>query len=392
MNKLLLIILISSLFSCQRDNWELKVQNSLSAYRTELDSFRHEFGGSCDMPDVKWFQFGMGNRTKIIYKHGALINAITTDTLFKWSVSKEYILPAEYTVILKTINGSWISITEDSSSVKITEDSKCKVIPGTESFIKLPDFENFKYPGIMRVLHQEILINIIYGMPVPNFYVYSKPWRRDAAMMAMCLNITGNIGLIKDWTLSLSDPYDRNNAGETEADNLGQTLYILSFFSDSTSKLVSQILKEVNKFEVKEKSGTYIKGRSDFHEVPVYQTKWLKYGLKSMKIPDKYIIPDIADNYSALFWWDYKEHYVPGVDANDRKRYSYLGWACDHFHGEKKSPISNRDYPLTWEIKASQANYKGMATVDSTYVHEQNSSPHTWHASEIFLYLLEIKK
>ena len=126
--------------------------------------------------------------------------------------------------------------------------------------------------------------------------------------------------------------------------------------------------------------------------MPVYQTKWLKYGLKSMKLPDKYIIPEIADDYSALFWWDYKEHYVPGNDANDRKDYPYLGWACDHFHGEIKSPISNRDYPLTWEINASQAKYSGIATVDSAYVNDQNSSPHTWHASEIFLYLLEIKK
>lgn len=380
------------LFSCKGENKELKIQNLLSAYRIELDSFRHEFGGSYNMPDVKWFQFGMGNRTKIIYKHGALINAITADTLYKWSISKEYILPAEYKVVLKTTDGNWVSISEDSVSVKITEDSKCKIIQGTEYTIKLPDFNSYKYPGIMRVLHHEILMNILNGEPVPNFYVYSKPWRRDGAMMAMCLNVSGNIGLIKNWALSLTDPYDRNNAGEIEADNLGQTLYILSFFTDSTNKLVCQILKEIKKFEVKEKLGTYIKGRSDFHEAPVYQTKWLKYGLKSMHITDKYVIPEITDNYSALFWWDYKEHYVAGVDADDRKNYSYLGWACDHFHGEKKSPISNRDYPLTWEIKASQANYKGIAIVDSVYANEQNSSPHTWHASEIFLYLMELKK
>ena len=67
------------------------------------------------------------------------------------------------------------------------------------------------------------------------------------------------------------------------------------------NKLVSLILEEVKKFEVIEVTGIYIKGRSDFHEVPVYQT-------------------------------------------------------------------NNRDYPLTWEIKASQAKYSGMATVDSAYV------------------------
>jgi len=395
MKKLILFLLII-FHSCQNNNEKLKIPKALKDYRVELESFRDEFGGSRNMPDVKWFQFGMGNRTKLIYKNGALINAITTDTLYKWQVAEEYILPAEYKVILKTNKGNWISIIEDSASVKIYEDSISKVILGTENRLKLPDFKNYKYPKIMKVLHHEILINIINGLPLPNFYVYAKPWRRDAAMMTMCLNATGNTGLIKDWALSLTDPYDRNNAGETEADNLGQTLYILSFFSDKNNKLVRQILKEAKKFEVIEEKGIYIRGRSDFHEAPVYQTKWLKYGLKSMKLPDKYIIPEIADDYSALFWWDYKEHYVPGNmfrsnDANDRKKYPYLGWACDHFHGEKKSPISNRDYPITWEIKASQANYSGMASIDSAYVNDQNSSPHTWHTCEILLYLLDIK-
>jgi hypothetical protein len=211
-------------------------------------------------------------------------------------------------------------------------------------------------------------------------------------MMAMCLKATGNLGLIEKWALSLSDPYDRNNAGESEADNLGQTLYILSFFTDSRNRFVDSILKEVRKYDFSDVKGTYIKGRSDFHEAPVYQTKWLKFGLKAMNLPDKYIIPEIADNYSALFWWDYKGSYTPCKDADDKQDYPYLGWACDHFHGEKKSPISNRDYPLTWEINASQAIYKGMAIVDSAYVNAKNSSPHTWHASEIFLYLLEIMR
>ena len=69
-------------------------------------------------------------------------------------------------------------------------------------------------------------------------------------MMAMCLEVTGNINLIKEWALSLSDPYDRNNGGETEADNLGQTLFILSFFTDRNHPLVAKILKESRKYEV----------------------------------------------------------------------------------------------------------------------------------------------
>ncbi len=156
--------------------------------------------------------------------------------------------------------------------------------------------------------------------------VYKKPWRRDGAMMAMCIKSTGNINLIRNWVLSLTDPYDRNNNGETEADNLGQTLFILSFFVDKNYPLVSKVLNEVKKFEVKGVEGKYIKGRSDFSEKPVYQTKWLKYGLKALSLPDDYVIPNVEDNYSALFWLDYKDK-EGKKDANDKNNYPYLGWA-----------------------------------------------------------------
>ena len=254
----------------------------------------------------------------------------------------------------------------------------------------LPDFKQYKYPSILKVLHQEILLNIIDGKPVPNFFTYKTPWRRDGAMMAMCLEITGNISLIKEWALSLSDPYDRNNGGETEADNLGQTLYILSFFTDKNYPLVAKILAETNRVEITTLEGKYLRGLTDGHEVPAYQTKWLKFGLKALNLPDDYTIPQVEDDYSALFWWDYRDSYKPGTkDADEKDKYPYLGWACDNFHGIKTSPISNRDYPLTWEIEASQADYKGMAMIDEKYVAAKNSSPHTWHASEVFLYLLK---
>jgi hypothetical protein len=367
-------------------------EESLQKYRKSLKAFRLEFGGTRIMPEVNFFLFGMGNRTKLIYKDGILKNAVSGEILRKWNVAREIIVPPDYSVWLTLSDGSLVAIHEDENAVWIAEDKRKIAVFGTESGLLLPDFKEFKYPQILKVLHQEILINIIESNPVPNFFVYKNPWRRDAAMMAMCLKATGNISLIKEWALSLSDPYDRNNAGETEADNLGQTLFILSFFTDSNYPLVSKILEEVKKYEVQDKGGKYIKGRSDFHEVPVYQTKWLKFGLKALNLPDDYTIPLVEDDYSALVWWDYKDYYKQGTkDANNKDKYPYLGWACDNFHGKKSSPISNRDYPLTWEIEASQADYKGMAMVDEKYVNAKNSSPHTWHASEVFLYLLKIK-
>ena len=69
-----------------------------------------------------------------------------------------------------------------------------------------------------------------------------------------------------------------------------------------------------------------------------------------------------------------------------------VGWACDHFHGQRRSPISDRDYPLTWEVAASQARYQGMALVSEEYVKRKLAAPHTWHGAEVFLYLFEAKR
>ena len=139
---------------------------------------------------------------------------------------------------------------------------------------------------------------------------------------------------------------------------------------------------------MKQDGNTYIKGRSDFADHPVYQTKWLKYGLRALGLPDPYTIPKVADGYSSLFWMDYKDTYVKSKDHDDRGPYPYLGWACDHFHGVRKSPLGNRDYPLTWEQNASEADYAPLEIKDPVFVGKKLSDPHTWHAAEAFLYLL----
>jgi hypothetical protein len=370
-----------------------KNSNKLEDYRTELKRFRAEFGSNVTMPNIKFFMFGMGNRLKMIYKRGLLINSLTGDTLKKYDVADELIIPPEYTVYLKLKNCRTVIIRENEEGVWIVEGKSPKRIQGTETPVLLPDFKTYSYPSIMKVLHHEILINILDSKPLPNFLVYDNPWRRDAAMMAMCLKATKNLGLIKDWVLSLNDPYDHNNNGEAEADNLGQTLYLLSLFTNKEHPMVSEIINEVNKCAVNNGQKKYIAGRTDFHVTPCYQTKWLKYGLRAIGLPDDYSIPEIYDNYSALFWWDFKDSYFEGnKDVGKNDRYPYLEWACNHFHGKKNGVISNNDYPLTWETRASQADYKGMAIIDTIFVNKKTSMPHTWHTSEVFLYLLEIKR
>lgn len=386
----LLVILNLTFVACHKNS---EPEKSLNEYRMNLKSFWSSFGGSRKMPDVDFFLFGMGNRSKLLYKKGILINAVKGDTIGKWNVAREVILTPDYSVWLLTTDGKQVTISEDENAVWISGNNKKTFITGTESHVNLPDFREYKYDQVLKVLHQEILVNIIDGKPVPNYFVYRNPWRRDGAMVAMCLKETGNTGLIKDWVLSLTDPYDWNNGGNTEADNLGQTLYLLSLFTGKNHPLVPEILQEAKKIEAADSAGTYIKGITDAHEVPAYQTKWLKYGLKSLYLPDKYIIPQVSDDYSALFWMDFKESYLPGTnDSDDKEKYPYLGWACDHFHGTRTSPVSGRDYPLTWETDASQADYDGMKIIDEKYVSARTSSPHTWHSAEVFLYLLEFKK
>lgn len=386
------IVFFTACQSNEKKHWK-ESRTELELYKTELNAMRAEFR-EAHMPDVPFFLFGMGNREKLLYKEGKLIRSFSEETLYEWDVAEELIVPSIYRVILLTRSGESVIIEEDENAVWITEGNKPKKsLEGTQSRLNLPDFNEYEYPRILKVLHQEILINIVDGMPLPNYFVYNNGWRRDGAMMAMCLEKTGNVELIKSWVLSFTDPYDRNNAGEEEADNLGQTLYLLSLFADKDHPAVKKTMEEVKKYERNDGQGKYIIGRSDFHEAPVYQTKFLKWGLKKIGLQDEYIIPEVDDDYSSLFWWDYTDAYMPGtVDAYDKwkdDKYPYIGWAADHFHGLKRNAISNRDYPLTWEIEASQAKYEGMRIIHEQYVNERSSSPHTWHAAEVFLYLLD---
>lgn len=369
-----------------------EVNRRLEEYRGELDAFRREHPATRALPGVDFFLFGMGSRPKLLYKSGTLRHAVTGEVIRSWPVRSAVILPPDYAVFLTATNGQRICVIEDERGVWIKGDGPAEFVPGSQSPIRLPEFTRHRYPRILRVLHHELLVNVIEGKPVPNFFVYPKPWYRDGAMMAMCFKETGNLDVIKEWVLRLSEPYDRNNAGETEADNLGQALYLLSLFSDRHHPLVATIQRELARFEVQGPEGKYIQGRSDFAEHPVYQTRWAKFGLAALNLPDPYVVPQLPDSYAALCWWADKDKYVPGKDAHDGGPYPYLGWACDHFHGAKSASLSERDYPLTWEQRASQAKYEGMRIISDEYTQQSLASPHTWHAAEAFLYLLTALK
>ena len=340
---------------------------------------------SMQLPNVNFYLFGMGNRDKFLYRDGRLFNAITGKAVRRWEVVNETILPCEYTVRLKTSDDKEIIMREDEKAVRIKEDAKWLSL--TEGAINLPKFEGHPQAKILRILLHEILVSIVDTKPVPNFMVYSKPWYRDAAMVAMCLEKTGNLHLIKPWILKLDEPFDRNNAGNREPDNLGQVLYLISMVSDSSHPLVEKVLRTIPEFQ----EGKHINGSTDFSRHPVYQTKWLKYGLGSLGLKDPYEIPKVFDSYSVLFWMDYKTEHVKGkgFSKNGIKNYPYLGWAEAHFHGRPTPMPVEQQYPMTWEAHASQANYAGMKLVSEEYTNRKICAPHSWHAAEMFLYLLD---
>jgi hypothetical protein len=334
---------------------------------------------------ARFFLFGMGSRRKLLYKAGQLLDALTLAPLKQWQVLEERVEPAEYRLGLSTQDGE-VVLEENETGVWLEDRGKRELL--TEGKLCLPDFAESVHRDLLRVLHHEVLINIVSGKPLPNFFVYDKPWYRDAATMAMVLEQTDNLHLIEHWIGGLREPFDRNNAGHREPDNLGQLLYLISLVVDRSHPLVDTVLSAVKEFQ---KDG-YIVGLSDFAEHPVYQTKWFKFGLKRLGLEDNYSIPAVYDSYSSLFWMGYREQHVNGPRFSDElgQLYPYLTWAEAHFHTlEPPLHLMNQAYPLSWEAEASQANYSGMTPLAASYVTGKRCVPHTWHAGEMFLYFIE---
>ena len=367
------------------DRW-VGLELELTAYRLQLDALRLEQGGVRKLPPASFFLFGMGTRRKLVYQQGVLRDARTGREVRRWEVSAEMIVPPAYTVALQTRDGSRVILIEDEEAVWLEEGGKRTAL--TPGHVILPSFAGRRHAAVLRVLHQELLVNVIDGKPVPNFMVYAKPWYRDGAMMAMAFQKTGNLGLIKGWVLGLREPYDRNNGGEEEADNPGEVLYLISLVSGKDHPLVPIARQALKRFE---KSG-HIEGRSDFASHPVYQTKWAKFGLRSLGLDDPYTFPQVADSYAALCWWAFQGDDRPGQELIESDDYPYLTWAGSHYSGKHKGKLGDRDYPLTWEAKASQASYRGMDIISPVYAEVKLCTPHTWHAAEAFLYLLERKE
>jgi hypothetical protein len=336
------------------------------------------------LPHPPFFLFGMGNRRKLLFKAGALYDALTGEMLRSWSPVHEQIIPSEFTVKWQSRDNRVYSIREDETGV-------CLMVEGTRTYltgnpINLPDFKGTKESHALKVLLHEVLINVLDGKPLTNFLTQTTPMYRDAAVIAECLRRTGNLGLIKDWILGLNEPFDYARDGEREADNLGQALFLVSLVADKEHPLVGKVLEQAESF----RNTDYIDGRTDSGPHPVYQTKWMKYGLKCLGLPDPYQIPVSFDPYSSVFWMDYKQAETKGPAFTEKLKETspHLAWAEAHFHGWTP-PVLSRNYPLSWEIQPEQRPPYGMSLISADFLERRVATPHARHAAEMLLYFLD---
>lgn len=281
------------------------------------------------IPEKKFFLFGMGDRDKYIYRDGKLLSFPNYRVYADFKVLCEEIIPSEYTVRLKDANGNVVIYENEEGVYLQNNDDRTECL--TSSYINLPDFGDSAYSNTLRILHHEILINIYNGLPLPNMFVYNKPWYRDSATMAMVLKHTGNLHLISDWAASVTEMYDRNNAGMNEPDNLGQLMYILALTGNNSSSIVLELVAEAKR---RAPYGV-LDGITDGANHAVYQTKWLKYGLYTLGLDSEWVkIPEIRDSYSALFWMDYIDEGMIFDDSDYPyiENYPYLWWAKQHYY------------------------------------------------------------
>ncbi len=339
-------------------------------------------------PERPFLLFGLGDRPKFVFQDGALRRAPGGEPVHEWAHGAEAVLVPDAGRV--ELGGEPV-VWEDEEGLFWRDGGTPVRVAGSGLRPALPDFAGSPHAPLLRTLLREVLVNVDGGLPLPNFYVYRKPWRRDGAMMAMVLEATGNLAQLEGWARSLDDPFDRNNAGCEEPDNLGQTLYVLGRLGLGDHPLVARTAAEARR---RLGPDGVLRGTTDSRSHPVYCACWLRLGLETCGLDASWVpMPDALDDYGPLFWMR-REWVGPKAASTTVEydaRYPYLWWAKAHFHrlpvpSELLAPAS----PLSWEQRASEARYEAIAPLSPAWASARFSAPHTWHAAEMFLYLSEL--
>lgn len=372
---------------------------SNNSYKEQLDYLRKNTK-RFEIKSPQLFFFGMGNRTKYVFRDTMLINIENNRIIrhFK-NVDSIQIIPDEYKVKIRAKN-KIITLYEDEHAVWIDSCGEKTRLDSSNCEICLPSFEEYRYSAVLKVLHHEILFNIKESAVYPNILVYKNPFYRDAFMAALCLEKTNNIHLLIPWIKRIDNLYDIQN-GEPEADNLGELLYLLSFVSDSPKKkqITGKIMKEVSRLTINKDGNIYIKGKTDGHYNTLYPTSILKMALAKNNMNDMFSEEAESGEYDDLCWfWKkgphrrnikrwYKDFRFNYLDSP----FPYLQWARAHYYDNVMMPFNTDDYPLSWECRGGSADFNGMMIVSKDAVERKICYPHVWTAAEMFLRLYEYK-
>lgn len=360
-----------------------------------------------------FYYLGMENRRKLFFEKDALYDFKTKEKLFDFGrVKKVIILPHLYKAEITLKDKTKYQLYEDKYGVFIQKgDEKPQMVEGTGIKIDLPDFAEYQYPELMKILYQELMFSVIDGKPFARLYDYpeNKLWYRDAALTGMFLNQFNKVYLIENWIRHLDKVYDYNHKGlylnmsDGEPDNLGQLLYLNGLIKKPNQQIIQEIITEAQNIS----KDSCLTGTTDFQQQSQYQTQWLKLGLKQLGREDvnAQFKEDCPDNsYKNLLWFLAPEpnpaSFKPLRDSRlvtiykigqsfskskkkdskhadfDKQPYPYIQTAMSHHQmrtGQPYNPplLTSILYPLTWG---------------------DNTRPHSWHDFELFYYLSEFKK
>lgn len=414
-----------------RNDFTKQMTNELAEYLYELDvplRAQTYFIQKYEISHKKnsdFFSFGMGDRKKLIYKKGKLIDLQTKQTVRSFDFTHEMIIPNMYTVLLLDQAGKITRIYEDETGVhiekgrmariwedwnnynqweddrlnnretKLVENITTETISTSKNKINLPNFEESKVGRILKVLHQEILVNINQGKPRTTLMAKTNEsgLYREGMMAAMVLEETKNTWLFENWMKQIGSIYDcRNKLEKNEqkcvesADNPGQLLYLLGAITNNRQDLINKIRTEVKQKAI---DGEFT-GKVDEEEMGYYPTALLINGGRKNRIELGYDFNlGKPDKYLGLTWWlnDYKEAKHGNIvdPMHPAKEWASVHQEPGHYG---LTTILDEAYPLTFDGKLTEAEAEEQKLINEHYSHEKGPRLSSiWHASEMFLML-----
>lgn len=414
-----------------RNDFTKQMTNELAEYLYELDvplRAQTYFIQKYEISHKKnsdFFSFGMGDRKKLIYKKGKLIDLQTKQTVRSFDFTHEMIIPNMYTVLLLDQAGKITRIYEDETGVhiekgrmariwedwnnynqweddrlnnretKLVENITTETISTSKNKINLPNFEESKVGRILKVLHQEILVNINQGKPRTTLMAKTNEsgLYREGMMAAMVLEETKNTWLFENWMKQIGSIYDcRNKLEKNEqkcvesADNPGQLLYLLGAITNNRQDLINKIRTEVKQKAI---DGEFT-GKVDEEEMGYYPTALLINGGRKNRIELGYDFNlRKPDKYLGLTWWlnDYKEAKHGNIvdPMHPAKEWASVHQEPGHYG---LTTILDEAYPLTFDGELTEAEAEEQKLINEHYSHEKGPRLSSiWHASEMFLML-----